>query len=257
MNKAERLTKILDILEEHKKISVKSLTNLVDESVSTMRRDLILLEESGQIDRTFGMVSLLPDSNIEYTSPFRMKEQVTEKKIMCRILAKIIKDNQALFIDPSTTLSYLPPYLSTFHSLNIITDNVRVAVSAVKMSNLHVFITGGQLKTNSDSIIGSHTLRDIAMFRPQLALMSCSSIDMHGAYMADMEQANIKRQMMANARENILLADHTKFRNDNSDYIKLDELPAWSTIITDQKPDIDFMVRLRRLKVKVLYPDSK
>ncbi|MFC6177665.1 DeoR/GlpR family DNA-binding transcription regulator [Companilactobacillus huachuanensis] len=257
MNKSERLTKILNILDNHKKISVKSLSNLVNESASTLRRDLIVLEESGKIDRSFGMVSLLPDSNIEYTSLFRMNEQVNEKKLMCRLLVKQLKDNQALFIDPSTTLSHLPNYLSEFHSLNIITDNIRFAFSANQMNNLHVFITGGQLKTNSNSIIGSHTLQDIAMFRPQLAIMSCSSVDMHGAYMADLEQANIKRQMMANARESILLADYTKFKSDNSDYIKLAELAAWSTIITDRKPEIDFLIRLRRLNVKVIYPDNK
>ncbi|GEO46225.1 DeoR/GlpR family DNA-binding transcription regulator [Companilactobacillus kimchii] len=257
MPKDERISSILNILETHQKISVKRLIDLTGESTSTMRRDLIILEQAGKIQRTFGMVSLLPDSNIEYSSPYRLQEQVNEKKLMCHLLSKIIKDNQAMYIDPSTTLSFLPPFLKDHRNLNIITDNLRVAVKTGKMSNIHVFITGGELKPNSDSIIGSHAIQDLAMFRPQLAIMSCSSLDMNGAYMANVEQANIKRQMLANAREGILLADHTKFKNDSSDYVKLAEFPAWTTLITDRKPPIDFLVRLRRLNVKIIYPNFK
>lgn len=254
MNKDERISNILNILDNHPKISINRLTELTNESTSTLRRDLIVLEESGQIQRSFGMVTLLPNSNIEFSSPYRLHEQTAEKKMMCRLLAKIITDNQAMYIDPSTTLSFLPPFLKKHHNLNIITDNLRVAVASNGMPNLHVFITGGELKPNSDSIIGSHAIQDLAMFRPQLALMSCSTLDMHGAYMADNEQANIKRQMIANARESILLADHTKFKNNNSDYIQLASFPAWSTLITDRKPPIEFLVRLRRLNVNIIYP---
>lgn len=254
MNKDERISNILNILDNHPKISINRLTELTNESTSTLRRDLIVLEESGQIQRSFGMVTLLPNSNIEFSSPYRLHEQTAEKKIMCRLLAKIITDNQAMYIDPSTTLAFLPPFLKKHHNLNIITDNLRVAVASNSMPNLHVFITGGELKPNSDSIIGSHAIQDLAMFRPQLAIMSCSTLDMHGAYMADNEQANIKRQMIANARESILLADHTKFKNNNSDYIQLASFPAWSTLITDRKPPIEFLVRLRRLNVNIIYP---
>lgn len=257
MNKDERISNILSILEKHQKINISKLANLTKESTSTLRRDLIVLEQSGKIQRSFGMVSLLPESNTEFTSLYRMQEHTTEKRLMCHLLSNIIEDNQALFIDPSTTLSYLPQFLKKRRNLNIITDNLRVAVEAGKMNNLHVFLTGGQIRPNSDSVIGSHTIQDIAMFRPQLAVMSCSTLDMRGAYMADMEQANIKRQMMANARESILVADHTKFKTDNSDFIQLANFPAWSTLVTDKKPPIEFLVRLRRLGVKIIYPNMK
>lgn len=257
MSKDERISKIMDILEQHQKISISKLSNLTEESTSTLRRDLIVLEQSGKVQRSFGMVSLLPDSNTEFTSFYRMQEHTTEKRLMCHLLSNILDDNQAMFIDLSTTLTFLPPFLKKYHNLNIITDNLQVAVDAGKMSNLHVFLTGGQLRPNSNSVIGSHAIQDMAMFRPQLAIMSCSTLDMNGAYMADMEQANIKSQMMANARESILVADHTKFKTDNSDFIQLANFPAWSTLVTDKKPPIEFLVRLRRLGVKIIYPNMK
>ncbi|WP_047998592.1 DeoR/GlpR family DNA-binding transcription regulator [Lactiplantibacillus herbarum] len=257
-NRDDRVLHILKVLNKHPRISVKRLIELTGESVSTMRRDLIILEQSGKVKRTFGMVSLLADTNVEFTSPFRYRTHVDEKKVICRLLAKeIIKDNQAMFIDPSTTAAYLPNYLTDHQNLKVITDNLQFAVAANRMTNLNVFVTGGSLRPNSDSVLGSHTIQDITLFRPQLAILSCSTLDQTGAYIADMEQANIKFAMMENARESILLADHTKFRLDNSDYIQLAKFPAWSTIITDRKPESKFLEWMQKLGVAVIYPGYK
>jgi len=257
-NKDDRVLHILKVLDKHPRISVKRLIELTGESVSTMRRDLIILEQSGKVKRTFGMVSLLEDTNIEFTSPFRYRTHVDEKKTICRLLAKeIIKDNQAMFIDPSTTAAYLPNFLTDHQNLKIITDNLQFSVAANQMTNLNVFVTGGSLRPNSDSVLGSHTIQDITLFRPQLAIVSCSTLDQTGAYIADMEQANIKFAMMENARESILLADHTKFRLDNSDYIQLAKFPAWSTIITDSKPEEQFLSWMEKTGVAVIYPGYK
>lgn len=256
-NRDDRVLHILKVLDKHPRISVKRLIELTGESISTMRRDLIILEQSGLVKRTFGMVSLLADTNVEFASPYRYRERVTEKKLICQLLArKIIKDNQAMFIDPSTTAAYLPSYLAERLNLKVITDNLQFAVAANQMTNLNVFLTGGSLRPNSDSILGSHTIQDITLFRPQLAIMSCSTLDQSGAYIADIEQANVKRQMMANARESILLADHTKFQVDNSDYIQLAKFPAWSTIVTDRRPADPFLYGMRQMGVKVLYPQA-
>ncbi|BBM21829.1 DeoR family transcriptional regulator [Lactiplantibacillus plantarum] len=95
------------------------------------------------------------------------------------------------------------------------------------------------------------------MFRPQLAIVSCNTIDYTGAYVTDMEQAEIKWQMMKNARESILLVDHTKFHSEYSDYIHLADLSSWSTIITDARPKNAFLLKMKQLGVKVIYPGFK
>lgn len=228
-NRDDRVLSILKILDEHPRISVKRLIELTGESTSTMRRDLIILEEAGKVRRSFGMVTVLDDTNVEFTSPFRYRTCVEEKKTICRLLAKeVLKDNLAMFIDPSTTAAYLP-----------------------------IFVVGGTLRPNSDSLLGSHAIQDIGMFRPQLAIVSCNTIDYTGAYVTDMEQAEIKWQMMKNARESILLVDHTKFHSEYSDYIHLADLSSWSTIVTDARPKNAFLLKMKQLGVKVIYSGFK
>ncbi|XXO39528.1 DeoR/GlpR family DNA-binding transcription regulator [Lactiplantibacillus plantarum] len=258
VSRDDRVLHILKILNKHPRISVKRLIELTGESVSTMRRDLIVLEQSGKVKRTFGMVSLLENTNIEFASPFRYRTHVEEKKVICRLLARrVIKDNQALFIDPSTTTAYLPNYLSERQNVKVITDNLQFAISANQMTNLNLFLTSGSLRPNSNSLLGNHTIQDIAMFRPQLAIVSCSTLDNTGAYIADMDQADVKIAMMKSARESILVADHTKFQSVNSDYIRLASFPAWSTIVTDRAPKDQFLKHMAALGVKVIYPGSK
>ncbi|KZV02104.1 Transcriptional regulator of rhamnoseutilization DeoR family [Lactiplantibacillus plantarum] len=87
------------------------------------------------------MVSLLENTNIEFASPFRYRTHVEEKKVICRLLARrVIKDNQALFIDPSTTTAYLPNYLSERQNVKVITDNLQFAIAANQMTNLNLFL---------------------------------------------------------------------------------------------------------------------
>lgn len=257
-NRDDRVLKILKILDEHPRISIKRLIELTGESTSTMRRDLIILEEAGKVRRSFGMVTVLDDTNVEFTSSFRYRTCVEEKKTICRLLAReVLKDNLAMFIDLSTTAAYLPEYLPDLNNLRIITNNLRFTTNANKMDNLSLFVVGGTLRPNSDSLIGSHAIQDVEMFRPQLAIVSCSTIDYTGAYVTDMEQAEIKWQMMKNARESILLVDHTKFHPEYSDYIHLADLSSWSTIVTDVRPKNSFLLKMKQLGVKVIYPGFK
>lgn len=226
VSRDDRVLHILKILNKHPRISVKRLIELTGESVSTMRRHLIVLEQSRKVKRTFGMVSLLENTNIEFASPFRYRTHVEEKKVICQLLARrVIKDNQALFIDPSTTTAYLPNYLSERQNVKVITDNLQFAIAANQMTNLNLFLTSGSLRPNSNSLLGNHTIQDIAM--------------------------------MKSARESILVADHTKFQSVNSDYIRLASFPAWSTIVTDRAPKDQFLKHIAALGVKVIYPGSK
>lgn len=74
-----RLEKLLAVLEENQHIHIKRLEELMETSTSTARRDLIELEKSGMIRRTFGFVTLLKKNNIEFTTTYREAQNAEEK----------------------------------------------------------------------------------------------------------------------------------------------------------------------------------
>ncbi|MEI2414498.1 DeoR family transcriptional regulator [Ligilactobacillus salivarius] len=107
---------------------IHKLQQLVDSSVSTLRRDLIELETNGIIKRSFGLVTLLRKDNIEYTASFRSTQHPNEKRKICRLASDLIFDNDSVFIDSSTTNKYIIQNLTDREKVNVITNNIYIAM---------------------------------------------------------------------------------------------------------------------------------
>ncbi|MFM9745342.1 DeoR family transcriptional regulator, partial [Streptomyces brasiliscabiei] len=89
LNRNEREQKIIEILMRKKMISADSLRSLLNTSISTLRRDLIALESTNIIKRSHGKVSLLQNSNIEFTYATRRQSNEDIKNKLCKRAATL------------------------------------------------------------------------------------------------------------------------------------------------------------------------
>ncbi len=84
--KFERLNEIIQILRETPEISIAQLSKQMFTSKSTLRRDLIELENSNIIRRHYGTVQLLQGNNLEFT----YKKDVTKTHVLnASLVAKL------------------------------------------------------------------------------------------------------------------------------------------------------------------------
>lgn len=252
LKKEDRISYLLDILSSNPSIHIHKLQQLVDSSVSTLRRDLIELETNGIIKRSFGLVTLLRKDNIEYTASFRSTQHPNEKRKICRLASDLIFDNDSVFIDSSTTNKYIIQNLTDREKVNVITNNIYIAMQGHNQKNIRVFLAGGFLRPYSETVLGSEALEYLSQFHPRLSLISCSSINENGVFMADIRQTHCKKKMIENADLSVLLVDHSKFKV-KSDFIKLCSLEDFDYLITDKKPDDKFVNLLKENKVKLIY----
>lgn len=139
----DRENKILQILNSHPQIHINRLQQLTRFSTSTLRRDLLKLEEKGLIQRSFGSIRLLNQENREYTWEFRKNHAQKEKRKICSIAAHFVDDNDAIFIDSSTTCINLLDYLDQPSGIKIITNNLEVAQKVQSSTHASGFISGG------------------------------------------------------------------------------------------------------------------
>ncbi len=109
--KFERLNDIIRILRETPQISVAELSRQIFTSKSTLRRDLIELENTNIIQRQYGMIQLLQCNNIEFTYEKLRNENARLKRIISHQIADKIPSNAAFFIDGSSTFFSLPELL--------------------------------------------------------------------------------------------------------------------------------------------------
>ncbi|HBQ60673.1 MAG TPA: transcriptional regulator, partial [Balneolaceae bacterium] len=104
MTVTERHEKILQELKENGKVSVQELSNELDVSEVTIRKDLRVLEDKGLLFRTHGGAT---QSN-PYTSdrPVSEKEkiQAEEKNAIANEAIKLIGDNDSIILASGTTI---------------------------------------------------------------------------------------------------------------------------------------------------------
>lgn len=207
----QRKQEIINLLKNSDEaLSIDLLCDRIYASRSTIRRDLIQMENEGLIVRHFGAVSLTPSSSKENTAVYRGLENTEKKTAIARSASTLLHDNMVLFLDSSSTASYLVPYLSSHENLTVITNSIDSALKLNSAAGVTCFLCPGKVKHNSYSIIGDFACTFLDNFRADLAILSCKAISLSGLYEGDDAQAMIKRHMMQQAEKTVALCDSTK-----------------------------------------------
>lgn len=109
MQAEERQKRIEDHLAKVEFSSLAELSELVDASESTVRRDLGVLEGTS-VRRTHGGARLVNPKSDEFTFSAR-DDQLDEKEAIGKACAELIQPNQTIIIDAGTTRYHVARYL--------------------------------------------------------------------------------------------------------------------------------------------------
>lgn len=246
----ERIDKIKNILNDKETASITFLCKELFCSRSTLRRDLIYLEEKGVVRRIHGGVSLVSNSALEHSEGIRMGENRDKKQYIASLANSYLRNDLVIFLDSSSTVRFLCPYIKQYNNITVITNGIGIAMD-LSSSNVNVIIAGGYLKARSTSIIGEKCSNFLKDFYADIIFFSCNSIDREGIYEPDDRQALAKKHMIKNSTRSILLADNTKINRKS--YYKIGDINIMDTIISNKKVDDTFANILKYLGCEVIY----
>ena len=211
MKGQHRLDKIVAYLKNHTLVTVEQLVDAVDASPATIRRDLIKLDEQGVISRSHGGVALRRFEAAQPTTNEKQLRSPAEKRAIARFAASMVRAGDAVVLDAGTTMLELAKCL-THLPLRVITVDLHIALFLSEFRQIEVTIVGGRIDDSSQSCIGDHGRRLLQTIWPDLAFVSCNGWDLEKGITAPTEEkAALKRDLMANARRRILLADSSKY----------------------------------------------
>ena len=206
----ERHNKILDILEKRSSASVHYLAQALYVSEPTIRRDLAALQEQGKIRRTFGGAVLSDMINKEGPFALREHENRRAKDAIARMAVKQIRDGQIIFLDASSTVSYLTPYLASFSDLTVITNSPKTSLKLAELK-IRSLSTGGLLLENSIAFVGAHAENFVRNFNADIFFFSCRGITEDGQLTdSSMEESQLRRIMMQHAKKKVFLCTSNK-----------------------------------------------
>ena len=157
---------ILQILTRTQRISVSQLSELLDVSNSTVRRQLNMLENKGFLVRTHGGAQL--PSPLFYELPYeeRSANMVDAKRNIAQLARTLIDTQRVVGISGGTTCTELAKQLRTLQGATIVTNAINIALELQSQKENRVVVTGGTLNSYSYELVGhlvSHSLETIHM----------------------------------------------------------------------------------------------
>lgn len=229
----ERFEKIKAILLKEKKIDVIDLSERLQVSEVTIRKDLTTLEQQGFLLRRYGGAILAenPGNVVEYIKKIRVQED--EKLAIAKFAAEMIEDGENLLIDAGSTTFALACELRG-RNLRIVTNNIAIAHELMNDSAVTVELLGGTLRKTSGALIGPWVLDTLESVRVDKVFMGASGFDPKRGFSSENAvEAEVKRKMLDCGGEIIILADATKFdRPAFANFAKVEEIDL---LITDKK----------------------
>src|SRR5882724_4756406 len=177
-----RLTEILTSLQRDGSVSVEQLSERLEISVVTVRRDLDLLEQKGLLRRTHGgAVSIEPF----FYEPFRndrsfqaqVEKFAEEKRRIGRAAAALIQKGDIIALTPGTTTTEVIRGLPLNHDITVVTSTVNVAMELSKRKDLDIYVTGGHLHGDWFSLVGPTAAQSLSRVMIHVLFIGADGID--------------------------------------------------------------------------------
>jgi DeoR/GlpR family transcriptional regulator of sugar metabolism len=252
MLSAERKLKIAEIVGKNGGIRTSELSDIFSVSEMTVLRDLATLEKQGILTRVYGGAVSSQSFSTETPNIVREKIRTTEKNKIASLASKIIDEGDNIFLDGSTTTHALAKRLYNFKEIKVVTIGLDILNELKDIDSIEVISPGGVLDKITMNFLGRSTEEFLKNLNSDKAFISTSGISIKaGLTEPNPQQAFIKKIMLENAQQRILLADGSKY-----DVIALNricDLSDLDIVITDNKPDNEYFHFFKQNNIKVLY----
>ncbi len=247
---AERRQAMVATLERAGQLTVAELSTRFDVSEVTIRQDLQALSEQGLLLRTRGgalATNVLPELSFDV----RQQQHADKKARIGRNAATLLRDEDIVFIDASTTSAAIVPYLrSSQLTLTVLTNSLKIAMGLIGAPRVEVIMPAGRLRRESISLVssGSNDLFDEVFIGIGFFGARGFTVE-QGLTEISLEEAQIKRSIVARCQQVVGLVDARKWGQVASmTFAGIDEIDA---IITDEGAPEDMVRAVRELGVDV------
>lgn len=143
MFQEDRFNKILEIVNDLKSVNVTELSEMLGISESTVRRDLVTLDEQKKLKRVHGGATALKESGLsakDFSVDIRAGLNVAEKSRIAKYAAKLVEKDDLVYIDAGSTTALLAHEITEKEALYV-TNSFTLASILVK-KGMRVFQIG-------------------------------------------------------------------------------------------------------------------
>ena len=246
----ERRMQLVEWSKLDGRIDALAAAGKLNVAVETVRRDLDVLQRRGLLRRVHGGAIAASRFSHEFTFPERKGRNPEQKQHIAQIAAEYLPEEGCIFVDGGTTTEFLGEALRNRPQLMVVTNSLSLA-SRIGESSTPLFFLSGRIRSTTLSAVGSKTVDDLKSYRAQIAFLGANGIDMDSGFATvDPDEAAVKRMMIQNASETIVLADNSKFGASYSAlFASFDEIDR---VVTDVDADRAYVDKLSDNGIEVV-----
>lgn len=150
MDAEDRRDLIAEELRRRGRVSVRNLAAAHDVTPETVRRDLIELEERGELRRVHGGAVALERALVESAVAERSGHMAADKaRIAAAAVAHFPADGGTVLVDAGTTTGALLHVFPTDRRLTVVTNDVSHALALAPIPTVTVIVVGGRLRART------------------------------------------------------------------------------------------------------------
>ncbi len=248
MLKVERQRIILEELKINNKVESSKLCEMLHVSEDTIRRDLIELEQKGQLKKVRGGAT-----NLSFIPSFKKREviEIETKHNIARKALQLIKDGDVLIIDGGTSNLQLVNQLPEDIHITIFTNSIPVAAKLCEYPNIDGVLLGGSILKKGYTTIGYQALESLTEVHADLCFLGITSVDLEaGLTEANREETTIKKAII-NASGRVVSMVISKKLNTRQPF-KVCNLSCLTTMVTELDPSDKILAPYKSRGVEII-----
>jgi DeoR family transcriptional regulator, fructose operon transcriptional repressor len=225
----ERHQIIIDALKAKNTVKLQELVELTHSSESTIRRDLIQLEQEKYLKRVHGGASRLQGKLQEPSMIEKSSKNLQAKRQIAQYSGGLVEEGDCIYLDAGSTIFEMIPFLPS--NIVVVTNGLMHANELLE-KNIKTYLLGGFAKPTTKAIVGRGALDSLEQYRFDKCFMGVNGIHPQMGYTTpDQEEAMIKQRAISLSREAYVIADESKFSE--IAFAKIADLNE-ATIITNE-----------------------
>lgn len=247
----QRHQQILRQLQQTGSVRSLDLASVLGVSHETVRKDLAVLHDSGELERTHGG-AVLPTGSARGGLPLpeRVAFHHEAKLAIAATAAALVQPRDVVFLDASSTVLRMAEALPYDIPLTVITNAHHVVVALAKRPNITLISTGGTYEDRSCAYTGAVAEDAIRRYLVRCAFLGVDGLDArHGAMDINPGHGLLKERLLPNVEKVVILADHSKLGVTSSHiFARPDQIHL---VITDHHAEAPAMALLRHAGMEI------
>jgi DeoR family transcriptional regulator, fructose operon transcriptional repressor len=237
----ERKKRIKRVLDENKRIDVITLSQLLNVSKVTIRRDLQELQDEGFLLKTHGGAILSEDDSYLHSGDKDTYDESDkyshDREIMGEIAKHIIEDGASVFVCPGKACEFIASSINDKKNIRFVTTDINVLMKIADgstNSTMSVMIPGGELDVASMSMSGSITEQLLDNMYFDYALVEVDGISLKNGYSTNTaSKFSIINKVISQSEQTIIVCDHFNF--DNKSLFNIGDIRTFDKVISTEK----------------------